>query len=90
MNSKHCHCKCPCEGECGGKHRCEKCAPEWTCGKCYQLTLENPGELIPNHFRTCPKREQELKENIIDNLTVYCRTEYGTLAEWIKDIIRNT
>ena len=28
----------------------------WRCGKCDQEKLKLGGEVIPEHFRTCPKR----------------------------------
>lgn len=31
----------------------------WTCGKCDQIEQKSKGEVIPKHFRTCPKRSRD-------------------------------
>lgn len=77
--------------------KCEQCewnklAPNWVCGKCYQETFENPGELIPCHFRTCPKREAELKQTIIENTNIeMAKNGYPDgIAQKYIDIILNS
>lgn len=81
-----------CEGDCRGKLNCSECSPNWICGKCEQETLENPGELIRWHHRTCAKREPELRQRIIENINN--ELSHGGhpdgLAENYKNIILNS
>lgn len=59
-----CGCSCGwCDKEGHGEH-CMTCAGGWQCGKCDQEKSGSKGEVIPEHFRTCPKRNAATSEDI--------------------------